>query len=167
MQRYSVWPGLRCSKSEVKPHLVSSFTEVAEIPVWWDKWGEREIRVHDEADIKLKSEPQHYLWASSSSLTALSTAFKLLFSSFSTRVASLWRTRATLNISTVSLGATWRALRNTNHKDNIIFVSYFRAKQKPSSLHFTFSNICLHSWSFPHLKRALARYNSTSVFWYL
>lgn len=56
-----------------------------------------------------KSGHHHHLWASSSSLTALSTAFRLLFSSFSTRVASLWSTRATLNISTVSLGATWRA----------------------------------------------------------
>lgn len=42
-----------------------------------------------------------------------------------------------------------------------------RTKSLSFLLHITFSSICLHSWSFPHLKSALARYSSTSVFWYL
>lgn len=31
-------------------------------------------------------------------------------------------------------------------------------------LYSTFNSICLHSWSLPHLKSALARYSRTSVF---
>lgn len=103
------WPGLRCSQSKVKPHLVSSFTEVAEVPVRWVGGAWWTSRVRYRTIRGSRQEEEHYLWASSSSLTALSTAFRLLFSSFSTSVASLWSTRATLNISTVSLGATWRA----------------------------------------------------------
>lgn len=117
------WPGLRGSKGEVKPHLVSSLAKVAEIPTW--EGGKRKKNRLDKEQPMDQAERERdtsrdYLWASSSSLTALSTAFKLLFSSFSTRVANLWSTRATLNISTVSLGATWRAFFKRHIKRTIL-----------------------------------------------
>lgn len=61
--------------------------------------------------ITISEKNQLYLWASSSSFTALSTSFRLLFSSFRTEVASLCSTKATLNIRTVSLGATCLACK--------------------------------------------------------
>lgn len=141
----SNWPGLRSSESEVKPHLVPGLAEVAEIPVWGEgQLNFRKRMCHNQHSQKIRLEgagvPYHYLWASSSSLTALRTAFKLLFSSFSTRVASLWSTRATLNMSTVSLGATWRAWLETDQKDYSQFQTTLQLQKK---------NICNFCFTIP------------------
>lgn len=106
----------------------------------WNTWaGEEKVRQIKLQDLAprgsdwqkawLKANAATYLWASSSSLTALSTAFKLLFSSFSTRVASRCSTSATLNINTVSLGATWRALLKMHQKDIVKLLTVNRRLQ--------------------------------------